>query len=613
MSIIDLIQTGVIGAVKTLYGETITTDQITMNSTRKEFEGDFTVVVFPFTRLARKKPEAIGSEMGQYMVDNVAEIADFNVIKGFLNLVVDDSYWKNFLARTQKDDNFGKHPANGKKVMVEFSSPNTNKPLHLGHIRNILLGWSITQIMEAAGYETIKTQIVNDRGIAICRSMLAWQKFGAGETPESTGMKGDHFVGKYYVKFASAFDAEYQAWQNSPEATQVYEERKKGDQSLEAFFKAYKNDYFNEYSHLGKEAREMLRKWEAGDPEVRALWRKMNDWVLGGFEKTYEKLGVSFDKLYFESDTYLLGKEIIEEGLEKDILHKDGKRVWVDLENIGLGQKTILKSDGTSTYTSQDLGTAELRYQEFGAEKVVYVVGDEQISHFQGVFEILKRLGREYADGLYHLAYGMVDLPSGRMKSREGPVVDADDLIEEVIGEARESSQERGTTEDLSEEAQEEIIRKIGMAALKFFIIKVNPRKRMVFDPKESVDMQGQTGPYVQNAYVRIQAVLRKAGKFSDEKLKDYTKLESLEKDLVSQIYSFPDLILEAAEAYDPSVIANYCYNLAKTYHKFYHDHPILRAESKEAKIFRLVLSTNIGKVLKIGMELLGIEMPEKM
>jgi arginyl-tRNA synthetase len=613
MSIIELIQNGVIEAVKALYGEEISADKITMNSTRKEFEGDFTVVVFPFTRMARKKPEEIGAEMGAYLVDKVAELSDFNVIKGFLNLVVADSYWKSFVEGIQDKADYGQHEANGKKVMVEFSSPNTNKPLHLGHIRNILLGWSISQIMETAGYEVIKTQIVNDRGIAICRSMLAWQLFGENQTPESTGVKGDHFVGSYYVKFAKAFEAEFKEWQSTDAATAVYAEKKKGEQSEEAFFKAYKNDYFNEYSKLGKAAKEMLRAWEAGDEEVRALWRKMNDWVLGGFDETYTKLGVSFDKLYFESDTYLLGKELIEEGIEKNVLNRDDKRVWVDLENIGLGHKTIIKSDGTSTYTSQDLGTAELRFQEFGAEKVVYVVGDEQISHFQGVFEILKRLGKSYAEGLYHLAYGMVDLPTGRMKSREGTVVDADDLMAEVIAEAKASSEERGATEELSAEEQQEIIRKIGLAALKFFIIKVNPRKRMTFDPKESVDMQGQTGPYVQNAYVRIQAVMRKAGDYSTAGMSDYAKLQTLEKDLIGQIYAFPALIQEAAENYDPSLIANYCYNLAKTFHKFYHDHPILKAESEEAKAFRLALSKTIGQVLQTGMRLLGIEMPDRM
>ena len=613
MTIIELIESGVIQAVKALYDATISADQITMNSTRKEFDGDFTVVVFPFTKIAKKKPEQIGEEMGQYLVQEVEEIANFNVIKGFLNLSISDAYWRQFLLDISQKEAYGQHASNGKKVMVEFASPNTNKPLHLGHIRNILLGWSISQILDAAGYQVVKTQIVNDRGIAICRSMLAWQLYGEGQTPIEAQMKGDHFVGKFYVQFAKAFDTEYQDWQSTEAAREVYAAKKKGEQTEEAFFKAYKNAYFNEYSKLGTDAKAMLRKWEANDPDVRALWRTMNDWVLAGFDETYKRLGVAFEKLYFESDTYLLGKEIIESGLEKGVLHQDDKRVWVDLENIGLGQKTIIKSDGTSTYTSQDLGTAQVRWEEFGTEKMIYVVGDEQISHFQGVFEILKRMGASYADGLYHLAYGMVDLTTGKMKSREGTVVDADDLMEKVIAVAKANSQERGTISDLSQEEQDEIIRKIGLAALKFFIIKVNPKKRMVFDPKESVDMQGQTGPYVQNAYVRIQSVLRKAGAFSLDAAGQYEQLEGLEKEILSQLYAFPGLIKEAAEGYDPSIIANFCYNLAKTFHKFYHDHSILKAATEEAKAFRLMLSMSIGQVLKKGMQLLGIEMPEKM
>lgn len=613
MNIIELIQSGVIQAVNALYGETITVDQITMNSTRKEFEGDFTVVVFPFTRMAKKKPEAIGEDLGTYLVKEVAEIEAFNVIKGFLNLSISDTYWKHFLKGMYANDSYGQQASNGRKVMVEFASPNTNKPLHLGHIRNILLGWSVSQILDTAGYEVIKAQIVNDRGIAICRSMLAWQLYGNGETPESSGIKGDHLVGKYYVKFAQAFEEEYQQWQSSAAAKKVYETNKKEAQTEAAFFKAYKNDYFNEYSKLGLAAKDMLLKWEAGDEATTALWRKMNDWVLAGFDKTYKKMGVSFDKLYFESDTYLLGKEIIESGIEKGVLTRDDKRVWVDLENIGLGQKTIIRSDGTSTYTSQDLGTAQMRWKECDTEKTIYVVGDEQISHFQGVFEILKRLGESYAEGLYHLAYGMVDLTTGKMKSREGTIVDADDLMEKVIAEAKANSQERGTTVDLTAEEQADIIKKIGLAALKFFIIKVNPRKRMVFDPKESVDMQGQTGPYVQNAYVRIQSVLRKAGVLLFDEADSYQKMEPLEKEIVAQLYAFPGLIQEAADNYDPSVIANYCYNLAKTFHRFYHDHSILKAETEAAKAFRLMLSTAISKVLKKGMELLGIEMPNKM
>ena len=420
-------------------------------------------------------------------------------------------------------------------------------------------------------------------------------------------------MGKYYVTFARKFQEEYEAWQQTTTASEIYAARKKEDQAAAEFFKAYKNQYFNEFSQLGKEAKEMLLKWEANDPEVRALWRKMNDWVLAGFEETYEKLGVSFDKLYYESDTYLLGKEIIEKGIEQDVLHREDKRVWVDLENIGLGKKTILKSDGTSTYTSQDLGTAQLRWEDYGTEKMVYVVGDEQISHFQGVFEILKRLGAPYSEGLYHLSYGMVDLPTGRMKSREGTAVDADDLIAEVITEARNNSQERDTLSDLSPEEQEAINRTVGLAALKYFIIKVQPKKRMVFQPEESVDMQGQTGPYIQNAYVRIQSVLRKAGDIGFDGVDNPEHLEGLEKELIQELYVYPNLLAQAAAEYDPSAVAVYCYNLAKTYHRFYHDHPILRAEQETVKFFRLKLSRLIGQTLKEGMQLLGIEMPARM
>ncbi len=615
MEIISIIQEGVKKGIKSLYESDISNNQITMNVTRKEFEGDYTVVVFPFTKIARKGPEQIANELGSFLVENVEEIAAFNVIKGFLNLSISNAFWIEFLEKASIDPQYGKAKPTGKKVMVEFSSPNTNKPLHLGHIRNILLGWSCSKILEAAGNEVIKVQIVNNRGIAICKSMLSWKKLAKGQTPESMGVKGDHFVGDYYVNYSKLYEAEYADWQKTEVANSVFENQKKEGQDMVSFFKEYKNDYFNEYSKLGKETKEMVLKWEANDPETLELWKTMNKWVLDGFDVTYDKLGVSFDKLYFESDTYLLGKEIIEKGLKAGILHKDGKRVWVDLENIGLGKKTIIKSDGTSTYTSQDLGTAQLRWNDYGTEKMVYVVGDEQISHFQGVFEILKRLKEPYASGLYHLAYGMVDLPTGRMKTREGTVVDADDLIEEVIEESRKNAAERGEIYELSKAEQNDIIEKIGLAALKYFIIKVHPKKRMVFNPQESVDLQGQTGPYVQNAYVRIQSILRKAGEgvIDLTKLKEYSDINSLEKELLNQLYQYPELIQNAAKDYDPSVIANYCYNMAKTFHKFYHDHSILKAETGEAKNFRLVLGELVGKVLKSAMDLLGIQMPEKM
>jgi arginyl-tRNA synthetase len=616
MNIIEIIQQGVIKAVKSLYDSEITADQITMNNTRKEFEGDYTVVVFPFVKMARKKPEQVGEEMGRFLVEEIDQLEDFNVIKGFLNLRVADSYWLGFLEDIYPKKDFGQLPPKDQKVMVEFSSPNTNKPLHLGHIRNILLGWSTSQILEAAGYEVVKVQVVNDRGIAICKSMLAWELFGEGATPESTGVKSDHFVGEYYVLFEQKFKEEYQTWQQTAEAKAIVGEKSKEKQSEEAFFKAFKNTYFNEYSDLGKQAKAMLIQWEEGNEETVALWKKMNAWVYEGFDKTYEKLGVSFDKLYFESETYLLGRDVVQKGMDKGLFYqKEDNSVWIDLEDAKLDHKLVLRSDGTSVYITQDIGTAMQRYQDYGVDKMVYVVADEQNYHFQVLFEIMKRLEEPYADGLYHLAYGMVDLPTGKMKSREGTVVDADDLIEEVVGEAQENSRERGTLSDLSEEEQKAIIWKIGMAALKFFIIKVFPKKRMVFDPKESVDMQGQTGPYVQNAYVRVRSVLRKAEGMDIDlsASKDYITLETQEKDLLAQLFQFPFLIEEAAENFDPSTIANFCYTLAKSFHKFYHDHSILNADTEAAKAFRIKLSTAIAQVLKKGMHLLGIEMPERM
>ncbi len=617
--ITTIIQENVIEALQKLYGQSVPAAQVQIAPTRKEFEGDYTIVTFPFTKISGKKPEELGAELGAYLVEQVAEIQAFNVIKGFLNLSVSDQFWIHFLENIYSEYNFGQHPANGEKVLVEFSSPNTNKPLHLGHIRNILLGWSCYKILQAAGCDVKRVQIVNDRGIAICKSMLAWQKFGNGATPASMGVKSDHFVGDYYVLFEQKFQEEYKAWQQTTEAQAIFENRKKKELADSEFFKEYKNTYFNESSSLGKEAREMLLRWEAGEAETVALWKQMNGWVYHGFEETYHKLGVEFDKLYYESDTYLLGKDIVEDGLERGVFYrKPDSSVWIDLTDAKLDHKLVLRSDGTSVYMTQDLGTARLRYEDFLMDKAVYVVADEQNYHFQVLFEILKRLGEPYAAGLHHLSYGMVDLPTGKMKSREGTVVDADDLIAEVIEEARENSKERDTLSDLSAGEQENILRKIGLAALKFFIIKVTPQKRMIFDPKESVDLQGQTGPYVQNAYVRIQSVLRKGEMegWDNDRLSvsaAYQKLETDEKDLVAQLYAFPGIIKEAAASYDPSAIANFCYSLAKSYHKFYHDFSILRAETEEAVAFRLKLCQAIANVLRFGMDLIGIEMPEKM
>lgn len=615
MSILTSLAQGVTEGLKQLYDLDFDPAKLTFQPTRKEFSGDFTLVVFPFTKAARKKPEEIGQELGGFLKEKVSEVADFNVIKGFLNLSLTDDFWRTYLASNYQKEDFGHQASTGKKVMVEFSSPNTNKPLHLGHIRNILLGWSSAQILHAAGYDVVKVQIINDRGIAICKSMLAWQKFGEGATPESTGQKADHFVGNFYVLFEQKFQEEYKAWQASPEGQAMFEEKAKKDtQDQPSFFKAYKNTYFNEHSLLGREAREMLLRWEAGEEETVALWKKMNAWVYEGFDETYDRLGVTFDKVYYESDTYLSGKDIVESGLTEGVFYqKDDGSVWCDLEDVKLDQKLVLRSDGTSVYMTQDLGTARMRYDDFGTERMVYVVGDEQNYHFQVLFEILKKLGEPYANGLFHLSYGMVDLPTGKMKSREGTVVDADDLIDEVIAEARKNSQERDTLSALSPEEQDEVIRQIGLSALKFFIIKVHPKKRMVFNPRESVDLQGQTGPYVQNAYVRIQSVFRNAENIDWEAAKAYGALEEGERELLQKLHAFDRIILEAAEELDPSTIANYCYDLAKGFHRFWHDYSILKAESEAAKSFRLQLSQLVGISLRNGMNLLGIEMPDRM
>ena len=613
-NIIQLIQEKVSEAVQALYQTEFAATNVPVNTTRKEFEGDYTVVVFPFTKAARKGPEAIAQEIGEYVQENLAEVERFNVVKGFLNLVVNDDYWKNFLLDIATEEEYGKQPANGQRVLVEFSSPNTNKPLHLGHIRNILLGWSTAQIMEAVGYDVKKIQIINDRGIAICKSMVAWQKYGKETTPITTTTKPDHFVGKFYVLFEQHFQEEYKEWQASAEGQAVYEDKKKPVEEVSAFFKRFKNLYFNNYSELGKEARDLLLAWEAGDEQAVALWKKMNNWVYAGFDITYEQLGVNFDKLYYESETYLLGKELVDMGLEKGVFYTcDDGSIEADLSDAKLDKKKILRSDGTSLYVTQDLGTAHQRYEDFGAEKMVYVVADEQNYHFQVLFELLKRLEEPYADGLYHLAYGMVDLPSGKMKSREGTVVDADDLIAEVVEEVRANSEERDTLNDLSEKEREEIMHQVGLAALKFFITKVHPKKRMTFDPKESVDLQGQTGPYIQNAYVRIQSVLRKWDGAANSQASAYSSLEAEEKGLIQLLFGFPAILQEAAKDYDPSTLAQYAYSVAKSYHKFYHDHSILNADTDAARDFRLALSEAVANSLKFSMKLLGIEMPPRM
>lgn len=617
MTIIPIIQKSVIEAVKSLYGVEIAEKDVLIAPTRKDFEGDYTVTVFAFSKAARKSPVQTGEEIGHFIKNNTPQINRFNVIQGFLNLVVSDTYWIDFLSTAKNDNQYGQLAPKNERVMVEYSSPNTNKPLHLGHIRNILLGWSTSKILQAAGYDVVRTKVVNDRGIAICKSMLAWQLLGENKTPQYEAVKGDHFVGDYYVLFEKEFQKEYKAWQaETMKDEEVLASLNKKNLPADEFFKEYKNEYFNKYSQLGAQAREMLLKWESGDAETVALWEKMNGWVYEGFNETYKKLGVSFDKIYYESNTYMLGKDIIEDGLKNSVFYqKPDTSVWIDLTDVKLDHKLVLRSDGTSVYITQDIGMARLRDKEWHCQKVVYVVADEQNYHFQVLFEIMKKLGEPYANGLYHLSYGMVDLPTGKMKSREGTVVDADDLIAEVIQEAANNSAERGEVADFSTAERAEINRKVGLAALKYHIVKVNPKKRMVFDPQESVDLQGQTGPYIQYSYVRINGVLKKAANegLNLNQTVQYDTLEPQEKDLIFKIYEYPKAIEEAASSYDPSVVANFCYDLAKSYHKFWHDLSILNVDTEGVKIFRLQLSQAVGHVLKHGMDLLGIEMPERM
>ena len=616
MNIVNIIQNAVKQAVLELYSVEITANEVICNTTRKEFEGDYTVTVFNFAKTARKAPPIVGQELGAYLTAHVPTISKFNVIQGFVNLSISSDFWTQFVAETANNEHFGQLPSKDTRVMIEYSSPNTNKPLHLGHIRNILLGWSCSKILESAGYDVIRTKVVNDRGIAICKSMLAWQLWGNGETPLVSHTKGDHFVGDYYVLFEKNFKEEYSGWQGTDFALEaIYESKKKAGQTPDEFFKDYKNEYFNNYSDLGKQAREMLLRWEADDTDTRALWKQMNGWVYEGFNETYAKLGVHFDKIYYESDQYALGRDIIEDGLLRGVFYqKPDSSVWIDLTDVKLDHKLVLRSDGTSVYITQDIAMARLRENDFHARKVGYVVADEQNYHFQVLFEILKKLGEPYSDGLFHLSYGMVELPSGKMKSREGTVVDADDLIAEVISEAKNAASESNSLDNFSADEKAEIIRKIGLAALKYHIVKVNQKKKMVFDPKESVDLQGHTGPYIQYAYVRaksVEAMATNAGvDFSITELP--TELHETEKSLAISLYEFPKIIEEAAAQYDPSVLANYLYEIAKGFSKFWHDVPVLKAEPVE-KIFRLKLAKIVAQTLKHGMDLLGVEMPERM
>lgn len=613
MDIITFLQAEIKSAVGTLFDLQMTDDQMIINPTKKEFDGEYTFVVFPLVKQLRKGPEQIGSAIGEKLVETSEFITDFNVIKGFLNLSLAPSVWNSLLSELYANEDFGQAAPNGKKMMVEFSSPNTNKPLHLGHIRNILLGWSTSMIAKANGYEVINTKVINDRGIAICKSMIAWQKTADGLTPEKANKKGDHFVGDYYVAFEKMFQEEYKAWQTSDQGAESFSKNKKESEEQDAFFKRYKNTYFNESSVIGRETKDMLISWEAGDKDVVELWKTMNAWVYAGFDATYEKLGVSFDEITYESDTYLLGKDTIIEGVKSGLFYqKPDSSIWIDLEDEGMDQKLVLRSDGTSVYITQDIGTAQVRYQKYGIDSMVYVVADEQDYHFQVLFKILKKLGEPYADQLHHLSYGMVDLPTGKMKSREGTIVDADDLIAEVIKEAKASSEERGGLEGLEDEAKNDIYKKVGKSALKYFIIKVNPKKRITFDPKESVDMQGTTGPYIQNAYVRIQSILRKFDGTIDYS-GGYDDIGELEKEILVLISTYPEVLQESMRKFDPSVVANYSFVLAKSFHRFYHDFRILTAETEASKQFRLSLAVSVGRVLKKSMSLLGIEMTDYM
>lgn len=632
MNIISTLQSEVAAAIAALYGQDFAASKVPVNVTRKEFEGDYTIVVFPFSKIARKAPQMIAEELGAYLKEKVSIVENYSIVKGFLNLEIANSYWINFLETVTNNQTFGFAPANGQKVLVEFSSPNTNKPLHIGHIRNNLLGWSAAKILEAAGFDVTTTQVINDRGVHICKSMLAWERFGNGETPEAAGLKGDHFVGKYYVIFNNKLSEEYNNWQQSEEAETVFQnwlsetdiekltanqkKEKQADFDVKSHFfnKVYKNKYFNLNSKLGAAVNEMLLKWEANDEEVRALWQKMNSWVYSGFDETYERLGVSFEKNYYESNTYLLGKDKIEAGLANGVFYqKDDNSVWIDLSDKKLDHKIVLRSNGTSVYITQDIGMAYSRTEDYNMQKMVYVVGDEQDYHFKVLFETLRSLGLPNIDGFFHLSYGMIDLPSGKMKSREGTVVDADDWMNEVVYLSTIASQERGTLNDLDEAEKQDIWTKVGMGALKYFMLRINPKRRMTFNPEESLDLQGQTGPYIQNAYVRTRSVKRKAGEYDTTVASNYT-LQALEKDLLVQIQQFPEKIQQAAKTYDPSEIATYAYELAKMYHKFYHDLPIFKnVESDEARAFRLQMNEAVGQTLKTAVGLLGIEMPEYM
>ena len=605
MNILNEINSAAKQAVSTLYGQDVPEKMVQLQKTKKEFEGSLTLVVFPFLKISKKKPEDTAQEIGEWLKQNCKAVADYNVVKGFLNLVIAPAAWIGMLNDINKDEKYGETAAteDSPLVMIEYSSPNTNKPLHLGHVRNNLLGWSLAQIMAANGNKVVKTNIVNDRGIHICKSMLAWQKWGNGVTPETSGMKGDHLIGDFYV----AFDKHYREEVKELKAKFVAE-----SMDEEAAEKKAKDE-----APLIKEAHEMLVKWEQGDKDVRALWEKMNSWVYAGFDETYKNLGVGFDKIYYESQTYLKGKAKVEEGLEKGLFerHEDNS-VWADLTNEGLDQKLLLRSDGTSVYMTQDIGTAEMRFKDYPIDKMIYVVGNEQNYHFQVLSILLDRLGFKWGKELVHFSYGMVELPNGKMKSREGTVVDADDLIATMVADAKKTSEELGKFNDMTEEERNEIARIVGMGALKYFILKVDARKNMLFNPEESIDFNGNTGPFIQYTYARIRSILRKAaeqGLEVPEALADDMPLNQKEMELIQKMDEFGAAVRQAGKDYSPSGIANYCYELTKDFNQFYHDYSILNADGENEKIVRLMIAKNVAKTIKNGMALLGIEVPERM
>lgn len=650
MNIENIIKTGIAEGLNSLFGTQVKAEEIGLQSTKKEFAGTYTFTTFAFTKLTKLSPEETGKRLGEYLVANSEVVSDFNVVKGFLNLVIAEAAWAKLFAQALSLDTFGTYAPNGKKVMVEYSSPNTNKPLHLGHLRNNFLGFSISEILKAYGYDVVKANLINDRGIHICKSMLAYQKFGNNETPESSGLKGDHLVGKYYVEFEKRLkeDIEIQLKKHSDRLAENIEKeelailvssiasftrggkepfekiekspvqfvRKPDNKDLKEFLTGLSNEVAEKT--ILAEAKAMLLKWEQGDADIVGLWKKMNNWVYDGFNATYKMIGVNFDKFYYESDTYLLGKELVEEGLAKGVFFKkENGSIWVDLTSDGLDEKLLLRGDGTSVYITQDLGTAELKYKEFGSEKSIYVVGNEQDYHFKVLKLILKKLNKPYAEGLYHMSYGMVDLPSGKMKSREGTVVDADDLVNSMIDEARAETISHGKTDGFSEADATVLFRQLALGALKYYLLRVDPVKRMMFNPAESIQLNGDTGPYIQYMYARSRSVVRKVQQqgvdYSEKSYSGYTALHPTEIDLIIALNRYPVAIRDAAEQYSPAVVSQYCIDLAREFNRFYNEVPIMKEENVAAQAFRLALTETSGNIIKKAMQLLGVEVPEKM